>query len=117
MSLVPNKVNDLMSRPVYSAVDKQQMRDLLLELEIYTRNQHRAARRNNTQSPRWAWLRKNRGTFDRQPGDPTRDVEIVATGRDQWIGWVELAKEPVDQAGTQIHGGRRTRLCPHPPRF
>jgi endonuclease/exonuclease/phosphatase family metal-dependent hydrolase len=47
------------------------------------------------------WLRKNRGTFDREPQDAKKDVEIIATGRGDWIGWVELAKEPVDEIGTR----------------
>jgi hypothetical protein len=43
------------------------MRDLLVTLDIYYRNDRGAIRRKDTKSPRWAWLRKNRGTFDRQP--------------------------------------------------
>jgi hypothetical protein len=31
--------------------------------------------------PIWAWLRKNRGTFDREPQDATESVEIIAGGR------------------------------------
>lgn len=45
---------------------------------------------------------QNRGSFDRQPRDASKDVEIIATGRDTWIGWVELAKEPVDETTTRM---------------
>ena len=38
-------------------------------------------------------IRKDRGSFDREPTDPSRDVEIVAAGRDSWVGRVELASE------------------------
>ena len=59
------------------------MRDLLVTLDIYFVNGQGAVRRKDTSTPRWAWLRKNRGTFDRQPTDETQDVVIEATGRDE----------------------------------
>jgi endonuclease/exonuclease/phosphatase family metal-dependent hydrolase len=96
-----HRANELMARDNYDASDRLEMRQLLLTLEIYVRNQQGAIRRNTTQSPRWAWLRKNRGTFDRQPQDTTRDIEIVAPGRRGWIGWVELATEPTDETGVR----------------
>ncbi len=42
------------------------------------------------------------GKFDRQPNDNTKNVEIIATGRDDWIGWVELAKEPTNEKTTRL---------------
>src|SRR6185295_17460411 len=69
---------------------------------IYYRNEQGVLRRRDTQNPRWAWLRANRGHFDRQPQDPGEGMEIVATGRASWIGWVELAKEPVDEIATRL---------------
>jgi len=96
------KFNALIARPNYSTADRKRMRDLLVTLDIYYRNDQGAIRRKDTKSPRWAWLRKNRGTFDRQPEDKTKDVEITATGRAAWIGWVELAVEPVDELSTRL---------------
>jgi endonuclease/exonuclease/phosphatase family metal-dependent hydrolase len=96
------EVNELIKRDPYSAADKARIRDLLVTLDIYARNTHGAVRRKDTQSPAWAWLRKNRGAFDRQPQDPTQDVEIVAGGRTDWIGWVELATETTDETGTRM---------------
>lgn len=96
------EVNILFGKTIYSATDRQRMRGLLVTLDIYRVNSHGAIRRTETQSPRWAWLRKNRGTFDRQPEDPTLNVEIIANGRDDWIGWVELATEPTDETGTRM---------------
>jgi hypothetical protein len=55
-----HRVNLLMRKPAYSAADKAEMRDLLVTLDIYAVNAAGAIRRRNTQSPRWAWLRKNR---------------------------------------------------------
>lgn len=96
------EVNALFANTTYSPTDKEQIRDLLVALDIYTVNSSGAVRRKQTQSPRWAWLRKNHGTFDRQPNDPTQNVEIIANGRANWIGWVELAKESTNEIGTRM---------------
>lgn len=95
-----HEFNSLAAAKVYSDADRARMRALLLKLEVYTRRDG-VVRRNQTRDPKWAWLRKNRGTFDREPKDATKPVEIIAKGRGDWIGWVELAKEPVDEEGTR----------------
>ena len=95
-------VNVLISEAVYSTEDKKKIRDLLVTLDIYTVNASGAIRRKDSISPKWAWLRKNRGTFDREPQDTTQDVEIIADGRGDWIGWIELATEPTDEVGTRL---------------
>jgi endonuclease/exonuclease/phosphatase family metal-dependent hydrolase len=97
-----HEVNALLGNSAYSAADKQRIRELFVTLDIYRLNQHGAARRVYSSNPRWAWFRKNRGSFDRQPQDSTQDVIITANGRDDWIGWVELAKEPTDELGTRL---------------
>src|ERR687891_733590 len=66
------EVNELIKKPVYSAADKARIRELLVLLDIYPVNPHGAARRKDTIDPKWAWLRKTRGKFDRQPQDPTQ---------------------------------------------
>ena len=96
------QVNALFKKDAYSAQDKADMKSLLVELDIYFVNAQGAVRRKETSSPRWAWLRKNRGGFDRQPEDETKDIEIIADSRDDWIGWVELAKEAVDETSTRM---------------
>lgn len=96
------EVNILMAQPVYSQADRDRMRELLLVLGIYVRNTQGAIRRNDTRDPPWAWLRKNRGTFDRQPEALNQDIVIDATGRSTWLGWVELAKEPVNELSTRM---------------
>ena len=95
-------VNELMAHPLYTDPDKAQMKAFLVTLEIYYVNAQGAVRKNPTRDPNWAWMRKNRGTFDREPQDATKDVEIVATGRDEWTGWVELAKEATNEVGTRM---------------
>ncbi|HEY6740573.1 MAG TPA: endonuclease/exonuclease/phosphatase family protein, partial [Actinopolymorphaceae bacterium] len=94
--------NDLIADRNYSAAAKQKMRDLLVELGVYYVNRHGAVRRRTSPSPRWAWLRTNRGSFDREPRDPHASIEIVADGRADWIGWVELATEAVNEVGTRM---------------
>ena len=75
------------------------MIELLVELEVY-RSDSGVVRRNRTRIPRWAWLRANRGSFDVEH-DGT-GIEIVANGRGSWIGWLELATEPVDEIATRM---------------
>jgi endonuclease/exonuclease/phosphatase family metal-dependent hydrolase len=96
------EVNDLLLKPNYSADDKNRIRDLLVKLDIYLKNSAGAVRRKYSKNPRWAWLRKNRGKFDRQPRDVNKDIEIFANGRSSWIGWIELAKEPINEIGTRL---------------
>ena len=95
-------VNLLFKKTAYSAEDKAEMKRLLVVLDIYYLNTHGAVRRRESLSPRWAWLRKNRGSFDREPEDKAKSVEIIADKRDDWIGWVELAKEAVDETSTRM---------------
>jgi len=96
------EANALLGNVTYSATDKQRIRDLFVTLDLYRINQHGAARRVRSSNPRWAWFRKNRGSFDRQPRDATQSVEITANGRDDWIGWIELAKEPANELSTRL---------------
>jgi endonuclease/exonuclease/phosphatase family metal-dependent hydrolase len=97
-------VNTIFANAVYSDADKRRIRELFVALDIYFVNVHGAIRRRRTTNPRWAWFRKNRGRFDRQPADQTQNVEIVANGRNHWIGWVELAREPADKLSIRLTG-------------
>jgi len=96
------EVNALFQEANYTAARRDRMRDLLVELDIYTVNSKGAIRRKRTPDPKWAWLRKNHGTFDREPSDNTQDVEITAKGRSSWIGWVELATGPTNELSTRL---------------
>jgi endonuclease/exonuclease/phosphatase family metal-dependent hydrolase len=96
-----HEFNALIGAPVYTDADRVRLRELLVALDIYAENAEGAVRRKQTQTPRWAWLRKNRGSFDREPKDQKKSVEIIANGRADWIGWVELATETTDEIGTR----------------
>ncbi|HLA83105.1 MAG TPA: hypothetical protein VJP78_16040, partial [Thermoleophilia bacterium] len=58
-----HRESTLIAKNSYSHSDKEEMRDLLVELDIYSRNSQGAIRRKRSPNPRWAWLRKNRGAF------------------------------------------------------
>ncbi len=96
------EVNLLIKNAVYSPADRLRIRELLVTLDIYSIDAQGVIRRKDTLFPKWAWLRKNRGTFDREPQDTTQSVEITAGGRGDWIGWIELAKEPTNEIGTRM---------------
>src|SRR5215813_4231562 len=97
------EVNELIQKDNYTTATKTKIRDLLVTLEIYTKKGN-VIRRNPTLPPKWAWLRKNRGTLDHEPTDTKKSVEIIAGGRGDWIGWIELATEPVNEIGTKTTG-------------
>ncbi len=91
--------NSLIAQAVYSSADKARMIQLLLRLEVY-RRANGVARRNQPRTPRWAWLRANRGRFDVDRG--SSGIEIVATGRGSWTGWLELVTEPVNEVSSRM---------------
>jgi hypothetical protein len=89
----------LIEQPAYSPADKARMIQLLVQLDIY-RVTNGIMRRHRTPTPQWAWLRANRGSFDVEHTDT--GIEIVANGRGDWVGWLELATEPVDETSTRM---------------
>jgi hypothetical protein len=92
-----SQVSEILSKAEYSDDDKKQIKELFVKLDIYYINNRNAIRRRRTQVPKWAWFRKNQGKFDTEPSDDSKDVDIVANGRKDWVGWVELAKESVNE--------------------
>ena len=96
------EVNELFQNAIYDAANRTRMRELLLDLDIYSCNSLDAIRRKRSPNPRWAWLRKNRGSFDRQPRAKSQHVKIIAAGRRDWIGWVELAKGSTNEMSTRL---------------
>ena len=79
------RINSLLNKPVYSHADKKKIMDLLLEFGLEKRDD----------GGEWVILRQNRGKLLKRP--KAGGLEIVATGRDDWIGWVELKTEPVNE--------------------
>lgn len=81
------ELNALFEKPQYSAADKKRMLKLFAEQGLL----------KSDDGP-LLLLRKIRGQLIKRPrhGEP----EIVAAGRDSWIGWVELKTQPVNEVAT-----------------
>lgn len=83
------QLNGLLNKVVYTETDKADILDLLKKLELG----------KDDGGKRWAVLRQNRGKLLARPaGKPAR---VVANGRADWIGWVELKKEPIREVAIQ----------------
>ena len=91
--------NALIAKAVYTASDKARLIDLLVKVDVY-RRANGIVHRNPTRTPRWAFLRANRGSFD--VDHEVSGIEIVASGRAAWIGWLELATETVDETAIRM---------------
>lgn len=82
------KLNGLLAQPAYADDDKAAILACLRELGL-----------ERTDENTFAILRRNRGALVKRPR--TGPVEVIASGRDDWIGWLELKKEAVDEVATQ----------------
>lgn len=83
-----SELNALLRKKTYGAADKAAIVAHLKALGL-----------ERSDESKLVILRKNRGTLLKRPR--TGGIEIVAAGRDDWIGWLELKKEPVDEVATQ----------------
>lgn len=81
----------LFEKSSYSEADKARMLELLDALGLL-----------NSNESKFAWLRRIRGKIIRRPRDRSLPREIVANGRDDWIGWIELKTEPVDEIAMEL---------------
>lgn len=87
------RVNELLGQPVYTPEIKAELVEGLTTLGLAKEDQPRGG---------FALLRQNRGRLVKRTkvGEEAR-LEIVADGRADWIGWVELTKEPTDELATE----------------
>ncbi|MEO5885388.1 MAG: endonuclease/exonuclease/phosphatase family protein [Candidatus Limnocylindrales bacterium] len=83
------RVNELFNEPIYTPAIVVKILDLLGKLGLLGRDD----------AGQYAMLRQNRGRLLTRRNDGT--VDIVAAGRLDWVGWVELKKEPVNELATQ----------------
>lgn len=74
----------LMEKPAYTEANKSRMLELMESLGILTKDE----------GP-YVYLRKIRGQFVRRP--QTGDPVIIANGRADWVGWVELKTAHVNE--------------------
>src|SRR5512134_2183623 len=78
-----SRFNALISQPTYSAADKAEL------LEVMNRN---GLTRPHADSD-FFFLRDLRGDFARYDGGQA--VQILAAGRADWIGWLDLKRAPI----------------------
>jgi endonuclease/exonuclease/phosphatase family metal-dependent hydrolase len=79
------RINQLLNKTTYSSVDKTEILDLLTKLGL----------NGSDEGGPFARLRQVREKLVKRP--PGKPVEVVAGGRADWIGWVELKTEAVDE--------------------
>lgn len=87
-----SRLNDLIQNEEYSLVDKEEMLEIM--------------RRNNVlletfQDSKYIWLRVIRGKFIKGQGEQS---QIIADGRNDWIGWFELKTEPINDIAIENTG-------------
>lgn len=92
--------NSLIALADYTKAVKDRLIELLLRVEVYRTDAAGVIHRNRVTDPEWAWLRANRGTFDID--HEATGIEIVANNRSDWIGWLELAKETINELTVEI---------------
>ncbi|MGJ7489091.1 endonuclease/exonuclease/phosphatase family protein [Variovorax sp. ZT4R33] len=80
------KLNALLGEHQYSTVARRRMVDLMIELGL-----------EKADTARFVMLRQNRGDLVKRP--KTGGLEIVAAGRADWVGSLDLIPAPVDEDG------------------
>ncbi len=83
------RINELFDQPTYTQTDTAEMVELLAKLGLAQRDD----------AGDFALLRQNRGRLLRRPLQG--NTEIIANGRADWIGWVELKTESVNELAMQ----------------
>lgn len=83
------RLNSLFQKLTYTAADKKKIADGLTALGLDKRDD----------GSEFVILRQNRGHLLRRP--KTGPPEVVAGGRGDWIGWLELRTEPVNEVATR----------------
>ena len=90
-----SRLNDLIQKPIYSQTDKQEMLDIM-------KRKRNAGLLELSQESKYMWLRVIRGKFIKRPKNAPK--EIVANGRNDWIGWFELKTEDIKEVAIENTG-------------
>jgi len=83
------RLNTLIAKADYSAADKKAILEGLDELGVLKKDD----------AGEFVLLRQNRGKLLKRPQHGP--VEVVAAGRGEWIGWLELKTEHVNEIATE----------------
>jgi endonuclease/exonuclease/phosphatase family metal-dependent hydrolase len=81
-------INRILGKKNYSPTDKTKIKNLLETLGL-----------TKSDESKFAILRQNRGHLVKRPQNGP--IQIVADGRDDWIGWVDLTVEQVNEISTR----------------
>src|SRR5262245_9735544 len=81
-------INILLGKQQYTAADKKQIIKLLDDLGL-----------KKSDDGKFAILRQNRGHLVKRP--PGKPIQVVADGRGDWVGTVDLTLEQVNEKATQ----------------
>jgi endonuclease/exonuclease/phosphatase family metal-dependent hydrolase len=84
-------INELLNQTTYTPTDRAQIVELLINLGLGESDDGSAAA--------FVRLRQNRGNLLERPS--SGGIKIVANGRGDWIGWVELKSGAVDELATR----------------
>ena len=83
------RVNSLLQESVYTAAIKKSIIDALEKLSLQKSNE-----------AQFVILRENHGHLLKRP--KSGPMQVIAAGRNDWIGWVELKTEAVDEVATKM---------------
>ena len=83
------RLNKIFAKPMYSAATKKTIVDGLDDLGVL----------KDDNAGEFVRLRQNHGKLLKRP--KSGPVQVVANGRDDWIGWLELKTERVNEIATQ----------------
>lgn len=93
-------LTEILEQPAYSDADKGRILDLLEKLGLLSWDEKGGGKKARfAEDNKWVWLRRSRGKLVsvRQSGT----IEVVAEGRGDWIGWLELKREEVNERATR----------------
>lgn len=82
-------INAVFGKTTYTAADKKMILELLKRLGLDKKDD----------GGPFAILRQNRGDLLKRP--KSAPVEVIANGRGNWIGWVDLKIEEVNEVATR----------------
>ena len=83
-----SKLNKLIAKDTYTDATKQKIIDSLKTLGL-----------KNSDESKFVILRQNRGHLLKRASS---GLQIVANGREDWVGWLELKEEAVNEIATQM---------------
>jgi endonuclease/exonuclease/phosphatase family metal-dependent hydrolase len=93
-------LTEILEQPVYSSADKDRILDLLEKLRLLSFEEKGGVKKAKfAEDNKWVWLRRSRGKLVSVHRDGT--IEVVADGRSDWIGWLELKREEVKEQATR----------------